>query len=259
MKPIVLVYHRLVEGTSDPALQSISISVEHFERQMRYLFQNGFRCLSATDILEQPGRERWNAGKAFVLTFDDGYSDFYELTFPILMKYEFTATVFLVSRFVGRESDWGVSRGYPLLTWSRILEMNAHGISFGSHTTTHPRLSRLTDDKVRLELRESKETIEQKLGQPISSLAYPFGDSSEKVRDIAASSGYRVAFGVDQGRQGPYNLWRYECYYDDNLANLLLRLHGFYYYPRWIRQESPAAAWINWIRGRLNTRFGMRA
>jgi peptidoglycan/xylan/chitin deacetylase (PgdA/CDA1 family) len=87
--------------------------------------------------------------------------------------------VFVVSDYCGKVNDWpGQPRGVPrqsLLSWAQIREMDRHGIEFGAHTVTHPRLDRLPSDSMEREIMNSKHAIEDRLGHPIDLFAYPYG------------------------------------------------------------------------------------
>ena len=134
----ILAYHQIIPTTALEAASRLAVSVDQFERQMRYLYDHSYRCLSLKEFLSLPGSFRPQHEKAFALTFDDGYEDFFSQAFPILQRYGFSATVFLVTDLVGAKSKWEGEQGNRLLTWSQIETLHNAGVSFGSHTCTHP-------------------------------------------------------------------------------------------------------------------------
>jgi peptidoglycan/xylan/chitin deacetylase (PgdA/CDA1 family) len=105
---------------------------------------------------EEPNKR--HVPRYVVLTFDDGYLDFYTRAFPVLRQYSFTATVFLPTSYVG-SSKPGL-RGKKHLTWDMIKELSQSSIDFGSHTCSHSQLYKLSLDEIKSELQKSKETIE---------------------------------------------------------------------------------------------------
>jgi peptidoglycan/xylan/chitin deacetylase (PgdA/CDA1 family) len=114
-----------------------------------------------------------NSDKFVVLTFDDGYRDFYTEAFPVLQQYGFTATVFLPTSFIDTGKKLGL-KGKEHLNWAEVVELEREGITFGSHTVTHPQLSFLKRNQIESEVKESKGIIEDKIGKSIESFSYPF-------------------------------------------------------------------------------------
>ena len=93
-----------------------------------------------------------------VLTFDDGYRDFYTYAFPVLQQYGYTGTVFLPTGYIDGKRP-GL-RGKEHLSWDEVGELVAHGITFGSHTVNHSQLNKLSWKEIEFELKASKEGIE---------------------------------------------------------------------------------------------------
>jgi peptidoglycan/xylan/chitin deacetylase (PgdA/CDA1 family) len=178
MASCILTYHSLDESAS-----VISVRPAVFERQMEVLAASGTRVVRLAEVRSGPG---------VALTFDDGFENFAEVAAPVLARYGFPATVFLVTDYCGRQNDWpgqwaGASR-LPLMSWSRIQELSAAGIEFGAHTATHPDLSRLEAGRAREEMVTSKRRIEDATGRPVESFAYPYGAVNLEVRRLVAEN-----------------------------------------------------------------------
>lgn len=107
-----------------------------------------------------------------VITFDDGFRDVYTNAFPVMSEYGFSATVYLPTAFIGTAAR--AFKGTECLTWDEVRELHKAGVEFGSHTVTHPQLRSVRAAEVEYEVRCSKETIEQELGSPVTSFAYPY-------------------------------------------------------------------------------------
>lgn len=120
-----------------------------------------------------------------LLTFDDGCEDNYTVVFPALLERRLIATFFIPIRAIGRKGH---------LTRSMIQEMGNHGMAIGSHTVNHPHLPRQSVDCVRSELNVSKAELETLTGRPCVSLAYPYGEYTPMVCEIAQGVGYQCAF-----------------------------------------------------------------
>lgn len=165
----VLYYHLINDNLYSP-YTSMFVSPEEFDKQMNYLKSNGYTVIGLDEI-DQAARYT----KPVIITFDDGYEDNYTSAYPILKKYNFKATVFLISSLIGKP-------GY--LSKDQIHEMRDL-ISFQSHTVTHPYLTRLSAEEQEHELAESKKTIETITGDRVDALAYPIGDHNGQVIEIA--------------------------------------------------------------------------
>lgn len=162
----------------DPMRDELTTSPQEFEKDLQQIKKSGQTPITLdqfNDDVENP----------VVLTFDDGYVDFYINAYPLLKKYNFKATQFIPTGFIG-------DSGY--LTWEMIRDMQKSSlISFQSHTATHPNLTYLSYDQILFELKTSKKQLEDKLGEPVNFLAYPYGANNSLVQFAAQQSGYRAA------------------------------------------------------------------
>ena len=190
----ILMYHGICEalGEKHPYFET-NTSPRLFAQQMRFLYENGYRTADLGKALETIKAGDQDS-KQVVITFDDGYRDFYTGAFPVLVQYGFTATMFVVADFTGEQR---VSReGKEYMTWGEVREVLAHGIRIGSHTVTHPELQTLEREQIRFEIRKSKETIEDKLGDSVQSFSYPYAFPEQNkgvvavVRDALETYGY---------------------------------------------------------------------
>ena len=226
----IFMYHHVSESLN-LSLKSMEISPDKFECQMRFLYQKGFRCLSLSEVTTNWEQGRPQPNHSFVLTFDDAYIDFYENAAPILKKFGFNATVFVVAKPV----EEGNQR---YLSWQEMRELAQDRFTFGSHTMTHPSLTKLDNTTIKSELIESKEMIEDRLGLPVELFAYPYGDSDERVRDIARQCGYRSACGVTVGHLAQFNLWRVSINQHESESSFYLKVRGAYYLYNWLKEET---------------------
>ena len=181
----ILAYHAI-----DSAPSPTFTPPEVFESQLKALADNGWQSVTFGALLAA-----WRDGKslpekAVVITFDDGYASVYESAWARLRDYGFSATVFLITDFVGRDNQWrGQGKDVParpLLTWEQIGTLAAQGCEFSAHTRTHPPLTTQSRHKIEAQMQDSADAITQRLGQPTRTFCYPYGAVNTMVRDIAA-------------------------------------------------------------------------
>jgi peptidoglycan/xylan/chitin deacetylase (PgdA/CDA1 family) len=166
-------YHSISEnlfGKSHPYYQ-INTTPEVFAQQMRWLRNDGYRTLDTNELWS--GLENGqDLSKTVVITFDDGYRDFYTDAMDVMKQCGFSATIYLAT---GRIQDKSLRiEGVDYLTWRDVRELHQQGIRFGSHTVTHPDMRSLGPEQIEYELCCSRETMENKLGVAVDSFAYPF-------------------------------------------------------------------------------------
>ncbi|HKV02154.1 MAG TPA: polysaccharide deacetylase family protein [Ktedonobacteraceae bacterium] len=131
-----------------------------------------------------------------VLTFDDGFADFFTEAFPILQQYNFVATLYVATGFIGSTSRWLQREGEatrPMLTWDQLTEISASGIECGGHSHRHHQLDTLPLAEARDEIARSKWLLEGHLGQEVSTFAYPHGYHSTTIKRLVRELGYTSA------------------------------------------------------------------
>jgi len=197
----ILFYHKI--NIPDPRAKSQGLYVPpaNFARQMRYLAENGYLCLTLEQAIKSMLEGKPLPKKAVVITFDDGYLDNYTQAFPVLQKWGFTATIFIASRMIGGKSSWPGREqvAEPLMSWEHIRRMQQYGISFGSHTCRHKVLTELPPAELMEELRRSKEELEDGLRAPVTTFCYPFGEYNPFVEEKVQEAGYLCACSAERG------------------------------------------------------------
>jgi peptidoglycan/xylan/chitin deacetylase (PgdA/CDA1 family) len=195
----ILAYHRVVDTPPrhDPAENCVTVAT--FESHLQWLVANGYSSipLAAVGHTLDRGGGIPVPRRSVVVTFDDGYQDNYDFAWPLLKRYGFTATIFLVSDAIGGYNDFDAElpgEPVPMLSWEQVREMRSAGIAFGSHTCSHPiSLTELDDDRLRHELAESKSTLERSLNAPVDQLSYPHDQLDSRVEAAVEAAGYRLA------------------------------------------------------------------
>lgn len=230
---------------------------------MATLSAAGYETLTLEELTEMTRCGRWPSRKSVILTFDDGFENFYKEAAPVLQDHSFTATVFLVTGKCGDFNDWSGNPSdfprSPLLSWSQVKELSALGIEFGSHTVSHPDLTMLNPTSRENELTRSREHIENAIGKSAGSFAYPFGRSTFAVKR-AVEETYASACSTNLGRVSPnsevFFLERVDAYYLSN-PKLLEMLQS-----RWLDGYFSARQLLRDIRsivGRSGSRITARS
>ena len=187
-------YHavdRIPEGARSPRNY---VRPDDFGAQLELLARLGYQTISFSEWLGYRDHGQSIPARPIILTFDDGYRSVWERAWPLLKRFGFSATVFLISSFIGKTNVWddpGTALE-PLLGTREILEMRDAGIGFGSHTHTHPPLTTIPPERVLDELRTSRATLERVLGAPVGVLCYPYGKQNATVRALAREAGFQA-------------------------------------------------------------------
>ncbi len=170
-----------------------------FESHLRWLSAWGYRSIPLRAVADAMTNGLRLPRRAVAITFDDGYLDNHQFAWPLLRRYGFEATVFLVSDAIGGDSAFDAGSGYEpstMLGRDQIRIMARHGVEFGSHTCSHPdTLVDLDEQTLERELRSSRLTIEAVLDQPIDLFAYPHSKHDRRVEAAVTAAGYRLACG----------------------------------------------------------------
>jgi peptidoglycan/xylan/chitin deacetylase (PgdA/CDA1 family) len=194
--PHILCYHKIERRLE---LGVTRLSPRRFARQMERFARDGWRSLTLDELAACARGERIAAPKELAITFDDAYRGLRDHAFPILEALGFSATCFVITEYAGRLNEWDVAYGgrrFAHLAWRDIRKWEARGISFASHTATHPRLTWLGDRAVRRELARSRAAMSAALGCAPRAISYPFGAFGERETAIARSEGYDVGFAL---------------------------------------------------------------
>jgi peptidoglycan/xylan/chitin deacetylase (PgdA/CDA1 family) len=184
-------YHR-VAPTGSAAMTRYRVSPEAFEEQLSYLRNAGYYSVSLEDWRVAVEAKKPLPGRVVLITFDDGYVDFLTHAWPLLRRYGFSATVFLVTDGIGQSNawDWVCGEQVPLLGWEELYQLEGEGVEFGSHSASHRLLTTLSPAEVVREGARSRTMLERRLGVPINAFAYPFGDTDRVVQHLIGACGY---------------------------------------------------------------------
>ena len=190
----VLMYHYIGNNPkpSDKARDILEVTPDKFEQQMTYLQKNGFTPINLDTLYGILNHQTPPPAKPIVLTFDDGYIDFFTTAFPILSKYNFKAVSFIPTGLIGT--------GY-YMNWDQIKQIQKSGlISFEGHTVHHANLPSLNPEEALKELKTGKEILESQTGSKVNFVAYPYGFTNGYVEELARQAGFAGGFGTWFGK-----------------------------------------------------------
>lgn len=210
----------------------LSIEPNAFANQMACLADKGFRGISLAAALSHHAQHNKWPERTVVLTFDDGFTNFYDEAFPVLDRHGFTATVFIVSGHMGGVNNWEQPPQalglLPILSWTQAAELAKAGIEIGSHTRTHRDLTRCSPREASSELWSSRIDIREHLGLDTQSFAYPYGSVNNIIQKLAARD-YRAACTTElrRAKSAPLNLLpRVDMYYLRSIRKFVDLLDG---------------------------------
>jgi peptidoglycan/xylan/chitin deacetylase (PgdA/CDA1 family) len=246
---VVLCYHSV-----HPSSAASSATPQLFLRHLAWLHEHydviPFRqALAAT--------QRKTNRPAVSITFDDGFADNYEYAYPLLRRYRIPATFFLTAGFLDRDRTvlhrlqraWRIPAGEMCpLEWAQVREMRRGGMDFGAHSYGHANLAELPRSAVEADVRRAKDTLEERLSEPITSMAYPFGKPrrhfTRRTVEAVANAGYEYAGAIVCRRvragDSPLVIPRFYITHDD-LPTLIEKVSGAWDLWGYCQERAPAA------------------
>jgi len=184
----ILMYHRV--GLERDA-HNCSTVAARFRSRLRMLRALGYRSVSPRELATALQSRSPLPPRSIAITFDDGYRDTLTLALPILKEFGFTAVCYIVTDRVGQTSDW--TEPAPLMGWSEIREWVAAGMEIGSHSRTHRDLPALSTVELQDEVLGSRKKLEDRLGSPVQTFAYPRNIHGPRECDAVEAAGYDAA------------------------------------------------------------------
>ncbi|MFF9237444.1 polysaccharide deacetylase family protein [Streptomyces sp. NPDC014801] len=223
--PWVAMYHSVADCRDDP--YRITVTPDRLAAQFRWLRRHGLRGVSLADLLA--ARARGTARGLVGLTFDDGYADFVEHALPLLARFGFGATLFVLPGRLGGDNAWDpLGPRKPLLTAEGVRRAAAAGVEIGSHGLTHVDLTLADDVTLRAETAASRALLTEVTGRDVRGFCYPYGAVDGRAVAAVRAAGYGYACAIDPGAlTGPHALPRVHVGQQDTAMRLFLkhRLH----------------------------------
>ncbi len=238
----LLMYHRVIDKTEGAGEHGIYVTTKQFEAHLNYLHSKGYQTLYFNELknIIHSGINK----KYVMITFDDGYEDNYYNAMPLLKKYNFKATIFLVADKTYNEWDCKKESDteYKLLSDNHICDMINNGIEFGSHTLSHADLTALDHNDFTQEIVKSKKLLEEKVGAEITTFAYPYGKLNPKIKSAVKDAGYKFGLATDSGplaiHEDYFEIRRIAIFPNTYLAGFKRKIKGNYTFKRVKRNKQ---------------------
>lgn len=202
----IIMYHYVehVKDDNDLIRKKLNINPGMFERQLALLRSNDWKTYFVRDIPDILDGKMPIGTKSAVLSFDDGYEDFYTVVFPLLKKYEMKATLYMIVHYIDRKG---------FLKTDQLKELVESGlVELGSHTLDHVYLKSIPKTMARQQIFKSKQELEERFGVEVKTFAYPYGAFTDEtinlVKEASYSAAVSVVYGTEQSSTNQYYLSR---------------------------------------------------
>ncbi|MGQ9467393.1 MAG: polysaccharide deacetylase family protein, partial [Anaerolineae bacterium] len=221
----ILMYHHVEDPPpgADRIRRDLTVRPEMFEAQLQYLAEAGYHTVTLTDLYLYLTEGRPLPERPVILTFDDGYRDAYTVVFPLLQKYGFVGTFFVLATPAHYASP-------QYLDWGMMKEMADAGMEIQGHGRDHVDLRNRSYEFLVYQILGIKEAVEYHTGQPVRFFCYPSGQYDASVIAVVRSAGYWGAVTTEYGRihtrEGLYTLHRIRIRGADPLETFIAKLEG---------------------------------
>jgi peptidoglycan/xylan/chitin deacetylase (PgdA/CDA1 family) len=223
--PVMLMYHAVLPTAQRPRWPW-AVALGHFVHQLDFLREQGYATPTVSELLADPTRY---TGRTALITFDDGYVGNLDAASALAQR-GMRATWYVVSGSIGRAPQWPFD-GRPderLMDAAELHGLLEAGMEIGSHSVSHRRLTELDPESRRLELVDSKASLEQMLGTEVRSFAYPYGAFSDECARDVQRAGYRSACTTLPGwalrDRDAYQMRRLTVFNSDSISTLARKL-----------------------------------
>jgi peptidoglycan/xylan/chitin deacetylase (PgdA/CDA1 family) len=214
-----------------------TVDLKTFLHQLHWLKRLGIRFIPMSDLRGWLEGQKNIPKRSAVLTFDDALISISEHVFPFLKQQAVPITIFVVAGLIGRESNFSTHPAAPArrhLDFEQLKSLlNTGLVEIGAHGYHHVNLTQIDDDKLRQELHDAKNLLEESLAVEVPYLAYPWGNSTETATQLAKKAGYKLAFTTQKKKLvstniDPFRLPRVSW----GRRATLFKLYKYYLIPR---------------------------
>lgn len=227
----ILLYHQIGEMPTTTTNLDCFCSTTEFYRQMDFLKRLDYKVITLNKALDLSFNIKELKENYIVLTFDDGCEKFYNTTLPILDSFNYPATIYPITGFLGKIVTLK-EKSYPhlkILSERMLIDLSKVGVEIGAHTVNHLKLTNVTKKEAEFQIKSSKEYLEQLLGKKIDSFSYPHGNYNTETIRIVKESGFTNALtcksGYAQDAESIFEIPRKYITYFDNIDNFIQKIN----------------------------------
>jgi len=192
----ILMYHSVSDDPGGRNGRPLTVTPRGFAEHVEYLDAEGFSGHSVRELVAALDGRGQLGPKPVIITFDDAYADFHAEALPVLARHGFSATVYVTTAYIGSEVNplTGDRRHHRrVLSLEQLRELVAAGFECGGHSHTHPQLDDVPPARLAEEARRPKQVLEEALGTPVETFAYPYGYHDQAAKEAVAAAGYLAA------------------------------------------------------------------
>ncbi|OQY10603.1 MAG: hypothetical protein B6I28_00795 [Fusobacteriia bacterium 4572_132] len=222
----ILAFHRF----GDDRYSSSNITLEDLNEIVDYLNENQYKVISLNEIIEKISKKEEISDKIMCITIDDAYKSFFDNGLEVLKRNNFPFTVFINTEAVDKNyTDY--------MTWKEIKEVSKYG-EIGSHSYSHPHLTKIGNQKAMDDIQKSIEGIEKKINKKVKYFAYPYGEYNDEIKWMLKSIGMQGIFNQSLGAiSGESDIFDLDRMAISNLSGLKWKLKIKYLKAHWMNVE----------------------
>ena len=177
-----LIYHEISNKKSE---YRYVFTCDEITEHLKIIKKNGFHTITADTLITKLSTKEKIEDNFLAVTFDDGHISNYDIALPLLTEFNFKATFFITTDWIGETHYMGIPE---------IIKMSECGMSIQSHAKTHKFLDNMTTKRIFTELNDSKKKLEDIIGKQVSCISIPGGRYNQAVLNSAQEIGYKAIF-----------------------------------------------------------------
>ncbi len=239
----ILMYHKVPDEPINSQHKTF-VTKDNFKKHLQFFKFRGLKAITFKeyqDFASEKKTIKEFPRKAFIITFDDGYTDNFTNMLPLTNQYGYKGVLFLLGDFNATANFWDKGEDEAtsrLMTTDQKKAFVDNGWEIAAHSITHRDMSLLTDQEIIEELTESRRIIEETLDTEIISFAYPFGTINNRLKELTKSAGYSYGISTDSGGmtidEDPFEIFRVNIFPNESILQLYKKTSTWYrtYYKK---------------------------